>query len=411
MTDPAYPYDYATGEVPWLLYPMWEHYLVSGDTSFLQNTLYPMLLEEGNFYVDFCTGAQGDNDSQGHYVFTGVSPENQPSNSANSLLNNSTFDVSGCRFALNALILASNILGQNTASIPTWQNLLSHLPPYMIGGTAFQGSTGNGNTIGALQEWNWPGLSDTFAHRHSSQLLPIWPYGEITPENNPVLYPAVQATELAKNNGENSTGGGGGTDRLQLREHRPRLAAQRPRLRPPEERHRGQPQAPPYDHGQVVLQQPDDGALQRIRRDPYCTDMSTTIPDVMLGDARRDRATPPTPSASPGTPTPPTPVTGGVVELMQAVPTTVPQGTLTGLLTLTQVTVKSLTWNQTAKTISCTLLNTCGSNQTIVLIVRKGISTIATTGSPVSTLASLPTISRLVPLAAGVPTTLTITTN
>ena len=37
-----YPYQFATGEEPWLLYPFWEHYLITGDTNFLRNRLYPI---------------------------------------------------------------------------------------------------------------------------------------------------------------------------------------------------------------------------------------------------------------------------------------------------------------------------------------------------------------------------------
>ena len=136
-------------------------------------------------------------DTNGNYVLAGsVSPENQPSNLGVSLLNNSTFDVSGAKFALSTLIQACNILGVQQGpgqGVETWSNLLSKLPPYLIGGV-----TGNGNSVGALQEWNWPGLDDNFDHRHSSQLLTVWPYREITPEAVPALFDAADITMAQK---------------------------------------------------------------------------------------------------------------------------------------------------------------------------------------------------------------------
>jgi len=96
-----YPYHYATGEEGWLLYPFWEHYLITGDKEFLKTRLYPLLKRHGLFLRRLLTLT----DTNGHYIFAGsVSPENQPSNLKISLLNNSAFDVSGGKFCLTALV-------------------------------------------------------------------------------------------------------------------------------------------------------------------------------------------------------------------------------------------------------------------------------------------------------------------
>ena len=150
-----YPYQYATGEEPWLLYPFWEYFLVTGDTDFLEKRLYPMLKELGHFYEDFLTHV----DANSRYIFAGsVSPENQPSNLKVSLLNNSNFDISGAKFALSALLESCRILGKKEG-VEIWSGILEKLPPYLI------------NSDGALQEWSWPGLKDNYQHRHSSQLM------------------------------------------------------------------------------------------------------------------------------------------------------------------------------------------------------------------------------------------------
>ena len=173
-----YPYQYATGEEPWLLYPFWEYFLVTGDTDFLEKRLYPMLKELGHFYEDFLTHV----DANSRYIFAGsVSPENQPSNLKVSLLNNSNFDISGAKFALSALLESCRILGKKEG-VEIWSGILEKLPPYLI------------NSDGALQEWSWPGLKDNYQHRHSSQLMMIWPYREITPENDKQLFDAAVRT-------------------------------------------------------------------------------------------------------------------------------------------------------------------------------------------------------------------------
>lgn len=59
----------------WLLYPFWEYYQVTGDNDFLENRLYPLLRQMGDFYEDFLTETEED----GTYIFAGsISPENQP---------------------------------------------------------------------------------------------------------------------------------------------------------------------------------------------------------------------------------------------------------------------------------------------------------------------------------------------
>ncbi len=177
-----YPYQYATGEEAWLLYPFWEHYLITGDTKFLKDRLYPMLKNMGYFYEDFLTLK----DKNGNYIFAGsVSPENQPANLKVSLLNNSDFDISGARFILTALIQTCNILGLEQGKeqgVERWNNMLKKFPPYLT------------NADGALQEWSWPGLQDNYNHRHSSQLLMAWPYGEVSPEKDTILFKAALKT-------------------------------------------------------------------------------------------------------------------------------------------------------------------------------------------------------------------------
>jgi hypothetical protein len=66
-----------------------------------------------------------------------------------------------------------------------WQALADRLPPHRT------------NADGALAEWAWPGLDDTYDHRHLSHLYGVWPLDEITPYDTPDLAAAAhRALEL-----------------------------------------------------------------------------------------------------------------------------------------------------------------------------------------------------------------------
>ncbi|GAA6431964.1 glycoside hydrolase N-terminal domain-containing protein [Bacteroides intestinalis] len=174
-----YPYHYATGEEAWLLYPFWEHYLITEDQEFLKNRLFPLLKCMGDFYEDFLKYK----DEEGYYIIAGsVSPENQPSNLRVSLLNNSAFDLSGARFLLSTLVKVCDLLGEEqgiNGGKVRWQRLLNELPPYRI------------NKDGAIKEWGWPGLEESYNHRHSSHLMMVWPYREFSEDKTPELYKAA----------------------------------------------------------------------------------------------------------------------------------------------------------------------------------------------------------------------------
>jgi alpha-L-fucosidase 2 len=353
-----YVYQYATGEVPWLLYPFWEHYLTTGDTNFLQNQLYPLLKDMGYFYEDFLTLTNTD----GNYILAGsVSPENQPSNLAVSLLNNSTFDISGAKFALTTLIQACNILGLEQGpgqGVARWTAILNKLPPYLI------------NSDGALQEWSWPGLDDYYNHRHSSHLLTVWPYAEITPENTPALFSAA-AIAMAKRDAYDYENAGHGWVHSAL------IAA-------------GLKNAMAVNHKILYLLQNQfyfnslASSHYNNHGSPFCTDTCNTMPDIMM-EMLVD--------SSPG-----------VLELLPALPQTLDQGAISGVKGRNRVTVQSLSWNTGANSVNCTLQSDI--DQSITLIERSGINTIST--SATVSASPLGQIARVIQLQAGVSTSISI---
>jgi alpha-L-fucosidase 2 len=350
-----YPYQYATGEEPWLLYPFWEHYLVTGDKAFLKNRLYPLLKEMGYFYEDFLKLT----DSNGKYIVAGsVSPENQPSNLKISLLNNSVFDLSGAKFALTALIQTCNLLGLDQGpgnGVEKWSAILAKLPPYLI------------NSDGALAEWAWPGLKDNYNHRHSSGLMPVWPYREITPEKTPELFKAALETTVKKDPYNYSNAGHGLL-------HSALIAA-------------GLNNSQAVNTKLLRLTREDFYfnslcTSHYINHGTFCTDVCNTVPDIMMEMLI---------SSSPG-----------ILELLPAVPPTLDQGAIAGVKGRNRVTIQNLSWDMNSGSVNCILKSAIDQN--ITLIERRGIASIKTTAK--TNTSPLGQIARVIQLKAGVSTTI-----
>ena len=353
-----YPYQYVTGGESWLLYPFWEYYQVTGDTTFLANSYYPLIRDMGDFYEDFLVRK----DANGKYIFAGsISPENRPPGGM-PLAVNSVYDISGARFALSTLIQTSRALGRDADKIPVWQEKLDNLPPYLV------------NNDGALAEWAWPGLANQnqYQHRHSSGLMPVWPYRELTPEKNLAQYNAAKVFLQRKDQGSYENAGHG------------------------------------LLHGALIAADLNNAGsvnskLLRFAKDDYyynsmatshynnhgvfATDVVNSVPSIMMEMAA---------ATQPGT-----------IELLPAMPAGLSRGSINGMLGKGQFAIDNLTWDLNAHTIRVTL--TSKINQSLTLIQRDGIASVTTDGNPVQS-SPLGAIARVVPLQAGRATTLTITT-
>ncbi|MCL2487645.1 MAG: glycoside hydrolase N-terminal domain-containing protein [Oscillospiraceae bacterium] len=185
ITSFDYPYQYVTGEMGWLLQPFWEYYEVTGDKQFLEDRLYPLLREMGDFYEDFLTLK----DANGKYVFAGsISPECGAKGF--SLLNNSSMDIAGAKFCLEKLMLVHDMLNKNDPKYAVWKDRFDKLPPYLT------------DRNGGLSEWSWPSLQneEQYGHRHASHLLATYFLREITPHTgDPALYQAARKAVELKN--------------------------------------------------------------------------------------------------------------------------------------------------------------------------------------------------------------------
>ncbi|GAA4073681.1 glycosyl hydrolase family 95 catalytic domain-containing protein [Amphibacillus indicireducens] len=151
----------------WLGHWYFQYYRFTGDRSFLQNIAVPYLEEVALFYQDFLV-----EDEDGTYRFT-------PSYSAeNGAADNATQDVAVAKEVLSNLIKSYQILGLESDKLVLWQAMLDRLPAYQI------------NQEGALKEWLTPDKGENYNHRHFSHLYPIFQSREFTEETNPQMFKA-----------------------------------------------------------------------------------------------------------------------------------------------------------------------------------------------------------------------------
>ncbi|WP_445528541.1 glycosyl hydrolase family 95 catalytic domain-containing protein [Streptomyces cyslabdanicus] len=169
-----YPLHLWTAGADWLLGPL----VHLDETRGVQDPRTAAALAEvARFYEDFLTRT----DEHGHLVVVpSYSPENRPANASWGALN-AAMDLSAARHALRT----AAAYHPGTPDADRWQALADRLPPHRI------------NSDGALAEWAWPGLADTYDHRHLSHLYAVWPLDEITPHDTPDLAAAARrALEL-----------------------------------------------------------------------------------------------------------------------------------------------------------------------------------------------------------------------
>ncbi|MFL1900035.1 glycosyl hydrolase family 95 catalytic domain-containing protein [Streptomyces tauricus] len=170
-----YPLHLWTAGADWLLKPLVDHDETRGERD---PRLAVALAEVALFYEDFLTRT----DEHGHLVVVpSYLPENRPANADASWgAVNAAMDLSAARHAL--LTAAAYHPGPEA---DRWRALAERLPHHRV------------NDDGALAEWAWPGLDDTYDHRHLSHLYGVWPLDEINPYDTPALAAAAhRALEL-----------------------------------------------------------------------------------------------------------------------------------------------------------------------------------------------------------------------
>lgn len=147
-----------TAGAPWAAHFFYDYYLHTGDEKFLAERALPFMAKAAAFFEDFVYEGP-----DGKYILSPAqSPENWPAGSNSQATFNATMDVAAVKELLGNLITASRHLGTNTDKIPVWEKMLTKMPDYAVAEN------------GIIKEWLTPKLGNNDAHRHSSQLYPLY---------------------------------------------------------------------------------------------------------------------------------------------------------------------------------------------------------------------------------------------
>ncbi|WP_379921499.1 glycoside hydrolase family 95 protein [Maribacter confluentis] len=173
----------------WTSQHLWEHYLYTGDTSFLQS-IYPILKGAAEFYADFLV-------EHPNYPYSVIAPGNSPENApkehqGSSITAGSTMDNQLVFDVFSTVIQASQILEIDNAFTDSLNTLRKKLPPMQVG------------KHNQLQEWLDDVDSPEDHHRHISHLYGLFPSNQISPYRTPKLFAASKNTLLQR--GDVSTG-------------------------------------------------------------------------------------------------------------------------------------------------------------------------------------------------------------
>ncbi len=161
---------------PWAAHFIYDYYLHTNDDKFLAEHALPFMEKVALFLEDFAYEGP-----DGKYILSPAqSPENWPAGSKSQATFNATMDIASYKELLRHVIAASRKLGKNADKIPVWEKMLTKMPDYMV------------EENGIIKEWTTPKLGNFDAHRHSSQLYPL--YDDLPDEiaNSPKLRSAFK---------------------------------------------------------------------------------------------------------------------------------------------------------------------------------------------------------------------------
>ena len=313
--DRGWPGEVWTPGAPWLAHWFYDYYQYTGDQRFLRERAVPWMKDCALFYEDFLKGTE---DAGGHYTF-------RPSFSAeNGWADNSTQDISICRELLNNLIAACEILGIEREGVARWKATLAKLPPYLI------------NAEGQLKEWSTPNQGENNNHRHLMHLYGAFESDEFSQETDRRLFEAARVAlrNRLKFARETSTHGymhsglaAAGLGMENEAYSRLEIMATGRSMYP----------------SLITSHEPGPRIL--------CDDGNGAIPQIVNRMAIQSKP--------------------GRLELLPAMPTDLPQGTLRGTRARGQISVDVIRWDLKAGTLSATI--TSGVAQEIILTLPPGM--------------------------------------
>lgn len=190
-TANVWGYTPASSTIIWGLFPMagswiashlWTQYEFTQDKQYLAETAYPLLKGNAQFILDFLA-----KDPKSGYLMTGpsISPENWFRTAGGEEMVASMMPACDRELAYEILsncVRASEILDTDREFADSLCTAIAQLPPIQL------------RANGAIREWFEDFEEAHPNHRHTSHLLALYPFSQITLEKTPELAEAARKT-------------------------------------------------------------------------------------------------------------------------------------------------------------------------------------------------------------------------
>jgi alpha-L-fucosidase 2 len=190
-TANVWGYTPASSTIIWGLFPMagswiashlWTQYEFTQDKQYLAETAYPLLKGNAQFILDFLA-----KDPKSGYLMTGpsISPENWFRTVGGEEMVASMMPACDRELAYEILsncVWASEILDTDREFADSLRTAIAQLPPIQL------------RANGAIREWFEDFEEAHPNHRHTSHLLALYPFSQITLEKTPELAEAARKT-------------------------------------------------------------------------------------------------------------------------------------------------------------------------------------------------------------------------
>lgn len=190
-TANVWGYTPASSTIIWGLFPMagswiashlWTQYEFTQDKQYLVETAYPLLKGNAQFILDFLA-----KDPKSGYLMTGpsISPENWFRTAGGEEMVASMMPACDRELAYEILsncVRASEILDTDREFADSLRTAIAQLPPIQL------------RANGAIREWFEDFEEAHPNHRHTSHLLALYPFSQITLEKTPELAEAARKT-------------------------------------------------------------------------------------------------------------------------------------------------------------------------------------------------------------------------
>lgn len=183
-----------TGATGWLCQNLYDHFLFTGNETYLKETAYPIMKEACSFYLDLLLPYKG----QSLVVSPSLSPEINfiyEDGKSYRISAGAAIDQQIVYDLFTNTIEAAHILNTDASLIKTLEDRLKRLsPPLKVG------------KDGSLQEWIEDWKAEDVTHRHISHLYALYPGKMIDPTNT--IKEAKAASAALAMRGNNHTGWG-----------------------------------------------------------------------------------------------------------------------------------------------------------------------------------------------------------